>query len=29
MGSYKDGYNSLNSGYKYSYPTYTPTYNYP
>ena len=29
MGSYKWGYKSPNMGYKYSYPTYSPTYNYP
>ena len=29
MGSYKWGYKSPNMGYKYSYPTYNPTYNYP
>ena len=29
MGSYKWGYKSRNMGYKYSYPTYRPTYNYP
>ena len=28
MGSYKWGYKSPNLGYKYSYPTYSPTYNY-
>ena len=29
MGSYKWGYKSPNMGYKYSYPTYNPTYKYP
>ena len=29
MGSYKWGYKSSNMGYKYGYPTYIPTYNYP
>ena len=29
MGSYKWGYKSSNMGYKYSYPTYNPTDNYP
>ena len=29
MGTYKWGYKSPNVGYKYSYPTYNPTYNYP
>ena len=29
MGSYKWGYESPNMGNKYSYPTYSPTYNYP
>ena len=29
MGSYKWGYKSPIMGYKYSYPTYDPTYNYP
>ena len=29
MGSYKWGYKSPNMGYKYSYPTYNPTYSYP
>ena len=31
MGSYKQGYKSPppDMGYKYSYPTYNPTYNYP
>ena len=29
MGSYKWAYKSPNMGYKYSYPTYNPTYNYP
>ena len=29
MGSYKWGYKSPNMGYKYSYPTCNPTYNYP
>ena len=29
MGSYKWAEKSLNMGYKYSYPTYNPTYNYP
>ena len=29
MGSYKWGYKSLNMGYKYTYPTYSSTYNYP
>ena len=28
-GSNKWGYKSANMGYKYSYPTYNPTYNYP
>ena len=29
MGSYKWDYKPPNMGYKYSYPTYYPTYNYP
>ena len=29
MGTYKWGCKSPNTGYKYSYPTYNPTYNYP
>ena len=29
MGSYKWVYKSPNMGYKYSYPTYNPTYYYP
>ena len=29
MGSYKRGYKPPNKGYKYSYLTYNPTYNYP
>ena len=29
MGSYKWGFQFLNMGYNYSYPTYQPTYNYP
>ena len=29
MGSSKWGYESPNTGYKYGYPTYDPTYNYP
>ena len=28
-GSYKWGYKGLKKGYKYSYLTYNPTYNYP
>ena len=27
MGSYKWGHKTPNMGYKYSYPTYNPTYN--
>ena len=29
MGSYKWGYKSPNMSYKYTYPTYNSTYNYP
>ena len=29
MGGYQWSYKSSNMGYKYSYPTYNPTYNYP
>ena len=29
MGGHKWGYKSPNMGYKYSYPTHNPTYNYP
>ena len=29
VGSYKLGYKSPNMGYKYSYPTHSPSYNYP
>ena len=28
-GTYQWGYKSPNMGYKYSYPTYNPIYNYP